>query len=142
MRSWDWDDIHARVPVNAITARVVGRGIDYVPEKPTDIGESDLPIKTTVVNPVLSCNPDFKDLTGAKFGRFTVVGILDTEASDSKKVKWVCKCFCGRHATRSSRAVRNPKNSGDMCSFCQDLERLKKNDFKKRTGLYPDELKT
>lgn len=35
---------------------------------------------------------DFKDLTGQKFGRWTV---LEQSPSDSKKSHWLCRCECG-----------------------------------------------
>lgn len=38
--------------------------------------------------------PKFNDLTGKKFGRLTVICRADN--TKSKKVRWLCKCDCGK----------------------------------------------
>ncbi len=46
------------------------------------------------------------DLTGNKFGRFTVVGLLDLKGGKNRGRRWVCRCACGDYEPRSPDAIR------------------------------------
>jgi len=71
------------------------------------------------------------DLTGIKFGRLTVVGMVkmeQTELSPDKKTggRWAVRCACGFYEMRTAKAVKNPKNSEDACQDCKSLENAKR----------------
>jgi len=62
-----------------------------------------------------------RTLVGAKIGRLTVVGMLNTSKSIC-----VVRCCCGQYETRRPRAIRNPKNSVDACDRCRHLDYLRR----------------
>lgn len=57
---------------------------------------------------------DGEDLTGRQVGELTVVGYARHYPRS-----WVVRCGCGVYTTRSSKAIRNPANSGDKCDHCR-----------------------
>lgn len=54
------------------------------------------------------------NLTGIKFGRFTVIGLHRTILGS-----WVVRCTCGDYETRKARSVLNTNNFGDRCHKCR-----------------------
>ena len=77
--------------------------------------------------------PGFKqhDLTGVKFGRFTVIGCAtfvpkNYLTSRANTVRWVAKCTCGRYQIFTTRAVNRAKVIG--CVECEKLQFLSKRD--------------
>ncbi len=65
------------------------------------------------------------DLTGTKFGRFTVIGKLANK-------KWQVRCSCGNYSARKPKAINNPKNNNDCCEVCRELLYLKRNEARRR----------
>jgi len=57
---------------------------------------------------------DGLNLEGAKFGRFTVIGLHKTIRN-----RWVVRCDCGDYEIRTAKAIRNPENYGDRCVICR-----------------------
>lgn len=47
---------------------------------------------------------NYKDLTGQKFGRLTVIGLHETE---TRKTYWVCQCDCGNIKIVRSDSLQN-----------------------------------
>lgn len=129
MRVSKMDDIHARVPVDRVAARVTGPGERYTPDKKVLTRDSDLPIATREATTAERGTATFADLTGRRFGRFIVIGL----ARDFRR-QWVVRCSCGRYSTRTARAVKNPENKEDKCEFCRHLAFLKREDRYRRTG--------
>lgn len=66
-----------------------------------------------------------KDLTGFRFGRFTVVGKLI-------KKKWQVRCSCGNYSARKSKAILNPNNNNDCCEVCRELLFLRREEAHRR----------
>lgn len=98
-------------PVNREAAFQMAKGVKNLPVNVvTPHWELCPPMKT-----VKFAAPDH-DLTGRKFGRFTVVGFSRDYAK-----KWVVRCACGDFETRSSKAVKNPANAEDCCTICRKL---------------------
>lgn len=64
----------------------------------------------------------FKDLTGMKFGRLTVLR-LDEERSTSRGKYWVCKCDCGNIKTVSGDSLKKPEGAKGSCKSCGCLKR-------------------
>ena len=118
------------IPVDRVAARVTRGGVHYEPNKKILTADSDLPILTTR-------NPkDVPDLTGTKFGHFTVLGwFLDGNG-------WVVKCVCGIYSIRKTRAVLNPRNNLDRCERCRHLLFLRRENHWRVHGrdISPEEL--
>lgn len=57
------------------------------------------------------------DLTGRKFGRFTVVGPLATMKKYLDGCRWVVKCTCGRYEVRRTKTIKKGGQL-NMCSEC------------------------
>lgn len=72
------------------------------------------------------------NLIGRTFGRFKVVGYLDSLKDGG--AAWLVRCACGRYEHRRSRAVLNPKNKADCCQPCRHVFHLKRTDYRVRTG--------
>lgn len=115
-----FDKVLASRPVNAQTARVMGKGFEYTPAKkitqrhwssPPEFGQ-----KPT--------EPNFSDCTGHRFGRFTVVGYFGSKKGGGSL--WVCRCSCGDYETRSGKSVRNQANTADRCENCRHLQFLQR----------------
>lgn len=80
-------------------------------------------------------DPNFKDLRGKKFGRFTVEGMLLCNEYN----KWVIKCKCGNFEARTTTSLNKMEDrvDKDRCQECVDLERLRHREYWKIHGLYP-----
>lgn len=119
-----WDKIGASVPVNSQAAKSIGRGFEYTSPKKVLTQEWDSP--PTMFSRIPK--GEF-DLTGHKFGRFTVIGKLMWEKRSVDKALWVCRCACGKYAARTSKAARNPANAEiDRCEQCRHVAYLKRED--------------
>ena len=124
------DDIHARRPVDRVAVRVVMfSGEHFEPNKKVLTRDSETPHALTVVTKAMRGNPSFDDLTGARFGRFTVLG-LEKEFKGS----WAVRCDCGRYSTRKKKAITNTENVQDRCEHCRHLAFLQRDDVYRRTG--------
>lgn len=74
----------------------------------------------------------FKDLTGMKFGRLTVI---ERAGHDKyKKILWKCKCDCGGYVITHGRSLSN-----GMCKSCGCLNIDRKRELSKYHGLSSDE---
>lgn len=52
--------------------------------------------------------PNFIDLTGKRFGRWTVIAKSDFEGNGRKpKIHWVCMCECGNTSIVAGNTLRN-----------------------------------
>jgi hypothetical protein len=118
------DDLHARVAVDRVAAKVTKPGEHFEPNKRVLTNDSDTPIAVQQVP------SHIKDLTGTRFGRFTVIGF-------ATKGGWVVRCACGKYSTRRQKAIINPENAQDRCEHCRHLAFLKWEDYRRRTGLNP-----
>lgn len=72
------------------------------------------------------------DLTGQKFGLFTVIGLKDT---DTRKTYWVCQCECGNiKEVRSDGLLSGASKSCGCLKKKQDRINLSKNHSHKMSG--------
>lgn len=116
-----WDAILASTPLNRTAGAVTGKGEHY---------ESSA--KLTNLNwdscPPLAPHPrgatTFVDLTGRRFGRFTVIGYAG-KLNPKKKAVWVCKCACGRYEGRHGSAITSA-NPNSKCQACDHMALLQK----------------
>ena len=66
---------------------------------------------------------DWIDITGQRFGRYTV---LSPAGPDSRgAIQWECRCDCGRVRTVNGDALRRP-NGSRSCPECYWSKRVKK----------------
>lgn len=77
----------------------------------------------------------FKDLTGMKFGRLTVLRLDEKQSTPSGKY-WVCKCDCGNIKTVSGDSLKKPEGAKGSCKSCGCLKRelIKERHTKDLTG--------
>ncbi len=123
------DDIHARAPVDRVAARVVfSTGEHFDPNKQVLRNDSETPLRVTPVTKAMLKSGSFVNLTGLRFGRFTVLGV----AKDFPG--WVVRCDCGRYSTRRAKAIKNPANAQDRCDHCLHLAYLQRNEIWRRTA--------
>lgn len=115
-----------QLPVNKTAARVISRGEhhDYKIFEDNIVSDVPLPVRRDLPE-----TPSFKDLTGIKFGRLTVIGYSATHKS-----RWVCRCTCGNYVMRRGAAIRD--GLGAMCEHCYMLQRAKRDDLFRRTGKF------
>lgn len=112
-------------PVNKTSGLVISQGIHYTYHGKVNRNESSSPIPT---RPLSDIHGDVRHAVGARFGRFTVVGLAVS------RPRWVVRCACGRYALRTMRAMTNPKNTQDCCDVCRNLLELKRKEVRRRTG--------
>lgn len=123
-------DIHSRVPVNITAARVAQfKGVHFESKKRIKTNDSDFPIAIRKPLKQDLNNPQFKDLTGVRFGRFLVLGISRDFGGN-----WVVRCDCGKYTTRRSKAILNPNNVQDRCEECRELAHLKRHQHWREYG--------
>jgi hypothetical protein len=112
------------IPVNAVAARVLSVGERHEYAATAIIYDSPFPMPTWIPD-----QPSFKNLTGLKVGRLTVIGY-----SSEFKRRWVCRCACGMYCLRKSKGLTSTENPVLPCHQCYRLAVRKKSDFFKRTG--------
>lgn len=112
-------------PVNKVAARVIQQSSinDRFETKKSDGASRNLYWETP--KPHVSLAPCETNLTGTKFGRFTVVGKLVNK-------KWQVRCSCGNYSARKSKSIRNPNNNNDCCEVCRELLYLRRNEALRR----------
>ena len=93
-------------------------------------GETKRVVVKNTQNPIptgLYWGPPEGNLTGKKFGSFTVIGrYTGNKPATTHKPKWVCLCDCGRYEMRRSRSIRNPENQHDKCHVCRKVGEIKR----------------
>ncbi|MCK5612533.1 hypothetical protein KAR91_62255 [Candidatus Pacearchaeota archaeon] len=122
------DKFITKKPINKTAALVVGKGYEYTPDKKIQTADQDTPIPT---KPILK---NQLDLTGYKVGRLTVIGLSDKK--HKKYALWVARCDCGVYTERRAKTIRNEANSDDCCELCRHLNKLKRDERRRRTGKY------
>ena len=65
---------------------------------------------------------NFKDLTGMKFGRLTV--IERTENSESGKTRWLCRCDCGKEIVVCGCNLKNNHTQSCGCIHHEVVSRV------------------
>jgi len=111
-------------PVNATAARVVSSGTHFNSRKIIQEFESTSP------HPIKPLPFNAEDLTGIRFGRFTVLGM-----SRELKKRWVVRCDCGMYSIRRRKSILNPANKLDRCGECLEQIQIKKAYHYSKTGV-------
>jgi hypothetical protein len=126
----NFDAILASTPLNTTAAKVTARGNHYDPEIPQQVRKySDAPVHSDAPYrcvPIPRGATTFTDLTGRKFGRFTVVGYLGKlNPKNQKKSSWLVRCLCGNYETRHAPAIKIA-NPDACCLKCMAWQAAKK----------------
>ena len=119
-------------PVDATAARVVSRGESYDFKASPGSVNSFLPLPIRKATAGEMRTSTFLDLSGAKLGRLTVIGL-----AAEVKARWVCRCVCGIYALRSSSAVKAAAADA-CCDQCHLLAIAKRKEFIRRTGKFQE----
>lgn len=118
-------EVGALAPLDAKSARVLGGGVHWEPEKkqsPVFVREVEGVLPFKVIRPWIGSAPD---ITGQRFGRLVVKG-LSTTQNPKKRATWVVRCDCGAWEHRKYRTLTKPAGDmGLMCSHCEYLELLR-----------------
>jgi hypothetical protein len=68
--------------------------------------------------------PKVMDLSGRRFGRLVVIGMVEAGNDAARTRRWLCLCECGNHAVKSfDSLMRATGNSG--CRICFGLFQAK-----------------
>lgn len=119
----DYEVLAASTPINRQAAiDMAARGNVQSPE---DLTEKLAQARQGITHSD-RCNPEFKDMTGFKKGRLTVIG--KARGTPDGAARWLVRCICGRYETRRTRALR-PDNPNDRCFECDRLARLREGAF-------------
>ncbi|EBA6160013.1 hypothetical protein H8U31_001367 [Salmonella enterica] len=116
-------------PINRTAAAVMKKGEHWEPDCPPCPLEQDIPY--AVMPEWMIGEVEYHTLpnyTGIQRGRLTAYGFYRPAR------KWACRCSCGRHVLRNTRAIANDKNLSDACRNCRELMFLKREDYFRRTG--------
>ena len=108
-----------RLPVDRVAARVVGKGVDWTPNKVIQTGDSDLPLPVfpayNIKNP--QQRREVQAMIGRKRGRLTIIGLA---------------------VTQGAKNFKNNSDEFDGCERCRELLFLKREEVKRRTGKWVD----
>lgn len=116
-----FDKIITSTPANATAGRVMSRGEHWEPEGqiPPGLKHWKAPPLMREYRQTLSS----VDMTGKKFGRFTVLGMWAGETSDG--ARWVCRCVCGDYEVRSVKTIKSAMagisekaSLAEQCYYC------------------------
>lgn len=133
-----------RLPIDRVAARVVGKGVDWTPNKVIQTGDSDLPLPVFPVHNIK--NPQHRRevefMIGRKRGRLTIIGMADMQGSKSQGknsgMRYVVRCVCGIYTYRRGAPFKKNSDEFDGCERCRELLFLRREEVKRRTGKWVD----
>jgi hypothetical protein len=92
--------------------------------------------------PLIAVAPNQEDLTGYRFGYFTVIGRTAGTHSHIRKGRglkrgslWLVRCDCGDYELRYRKSILNLNNYGDRCAICRGEAQNKKAHIKRTQGI-------
>jgi hypothetical protein len=132
VKTADLDAVIASVPVDKTAARQMSGGVHWDAKKKINQTHRDAPCRMI---PIPAGTPNH---TGKKFGRLTVVGLIERNGHH-KGPLWQVRCVCGQYETRRGKTVKNASDA-DMCQMCAHLEQLKRKEREWREGRNPGYL--
>ena len=127
------DEIAARTPLQAAALQMLaGEPAEDGPRPSRWWWPVCPPIKPTPINT--------EDFTGVKWGRLSVLGLLDrSDGPKSDRGSWVVRCDCGRFECRKAKAIRTKFNPHEACDRCQYVQFLRRRTVFDKTGRWPAE---
>jgi hypothetical protein len=128
----DMSAIAPLMPANKTAALTASKGEHFEWAASHCTLHSSAPIPHRTPNREELIKPSFKNLTGMKFGRLSVLGIAAEIPSKAKGQRWVVRCVCGAHEIRKAKAIkaaasgRNGEDNSQMCAWCANNQRLQR----------------
>lgn len=123
----DMDAVAPLYPSDKVAGRVAGRG-EHFEFTPNDAHHSDLPIQTRAATPRERNDPNYRDLTGVKVGRLSVLGLAAFSTQENRR--WVVRCVCGCYEVKKSKYIRKcisgeiGETHEAMCLWCLKSRKL------------------
>ena len=130
-----------RLPIDRVAARVVGKGIDWTPNKIIQTGDSDLPLPVFPAYNIknIQHRKEVEKIIGLKRGRITIIGMALEQGKKAKTgLRYVARCVCGTYTYRRGAAFKRNLEVFDACERCRELLFLKREEVKRRTGKWVD----
>lgn len=132
----NFDKVVSSVPVNKQSSIVTSKGVERIKRPKTRRGQQIFDVCPDIFD---FRGPDSDNLTGKRFGYFTVVGFRPRQekmkllksggailTKNNKPGMWVVRCDCGYYEVRSKKALTRPsKFENLMCTECQYVEWVK-----------------
>lgn len=119
----NWDALVTSAPANAQAAKDAGaKGGAFVPRKTiydaTNVYSELAPLPTRRVDAAILNNGEFKDYTGLRVGKLTVIGLSALTGSSS--ARWVVRCVCGIYEHRKTSRIKTmtPDDRSAQCQQC------------------------
>ncbi len=130
MRTTNYDALATLAPLDATAATVRDATGEHW-DAPVSEGDLQWDICPKLVEIFESHteNATFENLTGRRFGRLTVRGLLDYEAAgvarhEKKGGRWVCRCDCGEFTAKFRKALITARHE-QRCRKCDYLDHIK-----------------
>ena len=143
------------IPINLTAAKQLWKGIEYEVKIPKNHKIWDVKPPLRKINHTMKCDPNFVDLTGKKFGRFTVIGPSKENRSTSIHVinakdeyyrlerrgngpmcRWIVRCRCGFYELRNTKIIKKEPQL-DRCFLCKSHLHRRKSEYFKLHGKAP-----
>lgn len=83
--------------------------------------------------------PQYKDMTGVKVGRLTVISLADSPNPNAKGAYWLCDCECGNQAIAKGAHLRNGVTKSCGC-LQKELASLPEGRSKEYINMYLEGL--
>lgn len=124
MRTTNFDAIAASAPLNREASTVRdGSGDQWEAKVPDGVLHwRDLPALRSPQSLSPVGRQALAATQGMRFGRLTVVGLLD-KGTSSAPASWVCRCVCGAYEARRMKSLQSGKAT--MCHECQAVEEIR-----------------
>jgi hypothetical protein len=124
----DWDRLLASAPLNREAAIVTGESREPAgfrgckSDQDSYLQDGPHPVKQTLPN-----SPSFKDLTGQRFGKLVVRGVVEGSKSDgkSKGSLWAVRCDCSRYTARRQKFLLQGDPDRHACVECDYAAEVK-----------------
>lgn len=124
----DWDRILASAPLNREAAVVAGESREpagfRADNSATDryLQDGPHPVKR-----VLPADQNFKDLTGQRFGKLVVRGVVEGTKSNGKNkgTLWAVRCDCSRYTARRQKFLLQGDPERHACVECDYAQEVK-----------------
>lgn len=120
MRTTDFSRIFSASPINRTAGLVTaGSQHQWQPQPKLPPGKMLLENPPETIPPhQYPQTPEFDDLRGHKFGRFTIVGYLG-KPNPKKKARWLARCVCGHYEAFSAAAIKGNVIDDVCCANCK-----------------------
>ncbi len=130
----DFDTIAPLMPFDKTASQVSARGVsfEWQPEPHVTHRGDPIPYRAPTADDL--AKPEYRNLTGAKIGRLTVLGV-SAEPQSSNGQRWVVRCVCGSYELRRAKAIKKALDGGwtgddpPMCDCCMYTQKLRAGRF-------------